>query len=212
MTAKKHLKHWAFTTIRDAELGDFKDIPGTGGAYRISKDGVVISNRRRCLPDGYWIVLKHNKSSNAKPFNRVTLYFDGAARPSICQVSRLILEAWVGPPPAATRVAAHKNGQSDDDRLDNLMWAENSDVKHGQICRGTWAHGERAARARLSREQVEAARKIVIEHGVPANLLATALGIPQPRVREWLTKTWDAGKWADLVNPLTAAEEPADGA
>jgi len=201
MTKKIHPKHWKLAAIHENDLGEFKDIPGTGGLYKISKDGAVASQRRRALPDKYWVILKNLKSNNARPFNRVTLHLDGQP-PKQRQVSRLILEAWVGPPPTKTSVAAHRNGITDDDRLDNLKWAENQDVKRGQICRGTWARGEKVSTARHSREQVEAARKIVNEYGVPINLLANALGLTQPRVREWLTKSWDANKWAELENPL----------
>jgi len=205
MTQRKHPKHWAFATVHENDLGEFKDIPGTGGLYRISQNGEVISKRRRSLPDGYWVLLRICKSRNAHPFNRVSVYFDGDSKSKICQVSRLVLEAWVGPPPTKTSIAAHRNGVSDDDRLENLLWAEQKDVSHGQICRGSWAHGERVGSSRHSLQQVEAARKIVIEYGVSANLLAEALGVAQPRVSEWLTKTWDTSKWEDLENPLEAS-------
>jgi len=207
MTAKKHIKHWKFAVVHKDDLGDFKPIPNTGGMYQISKDGVVVSSRHRGLPDDHWIVLKTQKSRVAHPFNRVMIYFDGRDKPNICQISRLILEAWVGPPPSPLHIAAHRNGVSDDDRLENLLWATSKDVKYGSICRGTWVHGESAATSRFSEEQVVAARRIVVEYGVPANLLATAMGLPQQRVREWLTKTWDSTKWDGLTNPL----EPTDG-
>ena len=185
-------------------MGDFRPIPNTSGLYQISANGIVVSRRRPSMPNGYWLVISISKSKNARPFQRVGLYFDGDTKPKMCQVSRLILEAWVGPPPTDRHVAAHKNGVPDDDRLENLKWSLMKDVKQGQICRGTWVHGDRVGSARLSREQVEAARKIVTDHGVPANLLATALGTPQARVREWLTTTWDADKWSGLENPLEA--------
>lgn len=207
MTEKIHAGHWKFEVVHESSLGEFREIPNTGGSYRISRDGIVISNNRKGLSEGFWVVLKRHKSTNAKPFNRVRIRFEGDEKTKNCQVSRLILESWVGPPPEKTSVAAHRNGITDDDRLDNLLWAEPQDVSHGQICRGTWAHGERSGQARLTLEQVEAARKIVIEYGVSANLLATALGIPQVRVREWLTKTWDTAKWDDLENPLLKTDE-----
>jgi hypothetical protein len=203
MTTKQHPKHWKFATVHEDKIGDeVRDIPGTGGTYRITKDGIVLSQRHPSLPEGYWIVMKCQKSKNSRPFNRVCIAFDGYPRGRICQVSRLLLEAWVGPAPSEFHVAAHRNGVTDDDRLENLMWALPRDVSHGQICRGTWAHGQSAGRVRFQREQVEAARKIVIDYGVPANLLATALNLNQARVREWLTKTWDTDKWDGLQNPL----------
>ncbi len=206
MSEKVAPAHWRRSRlVYDADLGpNFRDVPGTGGLARISDDGIVISQSDRRLEPGWWAVLSISKSKNSKPFNRVTVYF--GAKKRMCQVSRLILESWVGPPPTSKHVAAHRNGVTDDDRLDNLMWALQQDVSHGQICRGTWAHGERAGNARLSLQQVEAARKIIFDHGVSATLLAEALGVPQARVREWLVKTWDTSKWDGLENPLEVHE------
>lgn len=83
-----------------------------------------------------------------------------------------------------------------------------NDVKQAQICRGTWAHGEKSGSARFTKHQVEAARRIVIEFRVPATLLAEALGMTNTRVIEWLTKSWDTSKWDGLENPLN---QPDDG-
>ncbi len=205
MTAKSHPSHWKFQTIHEDSLASFKDIPGTGGTYKISADGVVVSSRHRGLRDGWWIVLRCTKSKNSRPFARVCLYMDGSTKPAHYQLSRLLLETFVGPPPTALHVAAHRNGITDDDRLENLVWSTSQEVKHAQICRGTWAHGERTGHTRFTREQVEAARKIVIEFGVPADLLANAMGESQSRIREWLVKTWDTDRWDGLQNPLTIA-------
>jgi hypothetical protein len=105
------------------------------------------------------MVLKIHKSTNSKPFNRVSMYFDGDKKARCCQLSRVILEAWKGPAPSEMHVAAHRNGKTDDDVLGNLVWATQKEVSEGQICRGTWAHGDSAGAARSSIEQVEAARK-----------------------------------------------------
>ena len=206
MTTKVHPAHWKkATAIHESDLtGEWRDIVGFGGQYRISINGVVISSRRRGLVPGWWAVVAIRKSRLSNPFNRVSLTVDGPGpRQRSYMLARLLLEAFVGPAPSPTSLAAHRNGKSDDDRLDNLMWAESADVTHGRICRGSYARGSTSPHSRYSLEQVEAARKIVIEHGVSANLLATAMGIKQPRVREWLVKTWDDSKWDGLINPLT---------
>lgn len=209
MTKRKHPLNYKFQVIHDSEVAedDFRKIPGTGGQYRISKNGVVISSKRACFDDGYWAVLRTQRSSNAKPFNRVTLAFDGYPKGRVCQISRLILESWIGPAPSREHCAAHKNGKTDDDRLENLCWATMDDVSKSQIVRGTWAHGEKCGNARHSKEQVEAARKIIIDHGVSVNLLATAMGVVQSRVREWLVKCWDTSKWDGLTDPYAIDDE-----
>lgn len=210
MTERKHIKHWKFATVHQDDIGDFRDIANTSGTYKVSRDGVVISSRRRELPDGWWVVLKTRPSSVSRPYNRVAITFDGEPKARMCQVSRLMLEAWIGPAPSPLHVAAHRDGKPDNDTLENLKWALPQDVKESSIVRGTWAHGETAGNARMQREQVEAARKIVIEYNVPANLLATAMGLNQIRVREWLTKTWDVEKWDGLEDPLRPCPCPVD--
>lgn len=202
MTARKHPNQWKSAWVHENDMGEFRAIPGTGGSYKISKCGVVVSNRRRHLPARCWIVLKHSKSKKEKPFNRVSIMLPGEHKRRPHHVSRLILKSWVGPPPSDLHVAAHRNGITDDDRLENLLWAKMKDVKHSQIYRGTWVRGERARSAKFTREQIEAARKIISEYGVSQNLLAKLLGMPQPRVREWLKKNWNTQKWDDLKNPL----------
>ena len=202
MTAKKDIKHWKLPLMHGADLGEFRDIPGTGGTYKVSRDGVVVSQCYRGLPDGYWLVLGQRKTTNSKRYRRLEIIFANGRGKKSCMLSRLILEAWVGPAPSDSHLAAHKNGIIADDKLDNLKWATAIDVKHGSIARGTWAHGETLSKH--DKSQVEAARKVVVEYGVPVNLLAEALGMEQTRVREWIVKTWDTEKWDGLENPLTA--------
>jgi hypothetical protein len=208
MTAKVHPSHWSkMNAIENPPEGDYRDIPETGGLCRISRDGIVISRCKCGLPDGWWILLAIEKSRNARPYLRVSIYFDGDKRPKRCQVSRLILQAWVGPPPGPKYVAAFRDGNNANCHLDNLKWATAREVTEGKICRGTWAHGATAGSARASEEQVEAARKIVMDYEVPVNLLATALGRPNIRVKEWLVKCWDTSKWDGLENPLLSHVE-----
>lgn len=202
MTAKKPLSAWKFQTIHESKMGEFRDIPMSNGDYKISADGVVVSRKHRGLPDGFWVLLSVMKSRAAKPYNKVTIQRDGDDKATPYQLSRLILEAWVGPPPTAKHCAAHIDGITDNDTLDNLVWSVAQDITYGRIVRGTWAHGESAGAARFEAEQIMAARKIVHDFNVPVNLLATALGMNQVRVREWFTKTWDATKWDGLKNPL----------
>lgn len=204
MTKKKNINQWKHELMRDDQLGNFRTIPNTNGMYKISKEGVVVSRRFRSLLEGYWMVVKIRKSLNARPFNRVHIVFEGNPRTMFRQLSRVLLMTWVGPPPTETSVAAHRNGVPDDDRLENLLWAEIADVKQSQVYRGTWAHGERAGGSRRTLEQVNAVRKIVKEHKASANLVATALGIPRVRVTEMLNKTWDADKWEGIDDPFEA--------
>ncbi len=202
MTKRKPIGEWRYTLVRETELGEFRDIPGTGGVYKVSRDGVVVSARCRELPEGYWLVLKPRPASVDKPYVRLLIAYDHGTRSR--QLGQLVLEAWVGPKPTKAHQAAHRNGVPGDDRLDNLLWALSAEVKLGQIARGTHVHGSRHHSARFEKQQVEAVRRIINEFKVPPTLMARALGMPQVRVRDWMMKkAWNQEKWDGLVNPLT---------
>lgn len=104
MTPRTPVQHWKSATVHENDMGEFREIPNTSGDYKISADGVVVSRRRRGLPAGYWIILSQTKSKNSRPFNRVAIFFDDGTNRT-CQVSRLLLEAWVGPAP---QLEAHR--------------------------------------------------------------------------------------------------------
>jgi len=125
--------------------------------------------------------MKKTKSRPSQPFNRVGIVRDGEK--TCAQLNRLILETFVGPPPSEDHVAAHVNGVSDDDRLENLKWALHVDVKTGSIRRGTWAHGDGIHSARFHDTQVKAVKKILAA-GISPTTLAAAMDVPQARVRE----------------------------
>jgi hypothetical protein len=203
VTTAKHPRHWKRNTIHESDLGEFVDVPDTDGMYRIARDGTVISQkfiRLRPWP-GWWIILKTVKSRPSQPFNRVHIvYSDGV---SVCeQLSRLLLTVFLSPPPTNDSVAAHLNGVSDDDRLENLTWAVPTDVKTASIVRGSHAHGDNHPSTRFCEQQVKAIRQI-ISMGVPVNMLARAMNEPQPRIRELTQIKRDVAKHHGTACPLT---------
>jgi hypothetical protein len=70
----------------------------------------------------------------------------------------LVCEAWHGPRPAAGMHAAHRNGDSMDNRPDNLRWATPAENGYDRVQHGTVQRGEKHVRARLTQEQVDAIR------------------------------------------------------
>jgi hypothetical protein len=82
-------------------------------------------------------------------------------------VHRAVLETFVGPPPEGKPFALHNNGNSRDNRLENLRWGDNRDNSQDK-----WAHGTQSG-AKLTEEQVLAIRvdqrsayKIAADYGV----------------------------------------------
>jgi hypothetical protein len=73
-------------------------------------------------------------------YNRYTLINDTGAK-KYCNVHRLVLLAFVGPPPTPKHQAAHWDDNRRDNRLSNLRWAtkrENEDdkIKNGKVLKG----------------------------------------------------------------------------
>src|SRR5690348_15132724 len=87
--------------------------------YEVSDDGQV----RRVVGGGpaakVGRVLKPGK--NLYGYHFVVLYQTPRKRMSL--ISRLVCEAWHGPPPTPKHEAAHWNGVRTDNRPSNLRWA-----------------------------------------------------------------------------------------
>jgi hypothetical protein len=111
---------------RKISLGNDEEIPGANwrylpgfDMYRISDSGIVQSFRLgvwrtrnpRVTPTGYKVL-----SLNRRSF----------------RVHRLVLLAWIGPPPSDKPNALHRNGDPSDNRVDNLYWG---DQKQNQLDR-----------------------------------------------------------------------------
>ncbi len=74
-------------------------------------------------------------------------------------VARMVLEAWIGPPPGAGYHAAHKNGDAADNHLENLYWAtpkQNSNDRHKH---GTMIVGEACYNSKLTKTEVRQMRR-----------------------------------------------------
>jgi len=122
-------------------------IPQTEGVY-------VASNLGRIQRVGGAILAPVETTGG---YRVVTLSLEG--RSSNRRISRLVLEAFCGPPPFAGAHAAHNDGDVRNNALTNLRWAtpvENQrDVdRHGHRCRGESVHG-----ARLSEGKVREIRR-----------------------------------------------------
>ena len=196
MTRRKTIAEWGerITLLSPEVLGNTRPIPDTDGRYRIDRSGNVLSTAHLAVPDGYAWKLRPARSRIAYPINRVKLWFCGDSGARLVSVSRLVLLAWVGPPPTPHHQACHLNGIGTDDRLENLEWRTPVGVKRRSIERGTWVHGERVHTARHTPERIRAIRRLLDDYNVPVNLLATALGETQARVQEVATGTSWGGK------------------
>lgn len=130
----------------------WKPVPGWEGFYSASSFGRIKrdAGSPRCRTDR---VLK--PMLNARGYFTVALVRTGTAqRPMM--VHRLVLAAFIGPPPSPTHEGNHINGDKTDNRIDNLEWATRAEnIQHAY---DTGLHGRyvgsKASAARLSENDV----------------------------------------------------------
>lgn len=70
------------------------------------------------------------------------------------RVHRLVLEAFI-PNKSSNLQAAHINGDSKDNRIENLMWATCKENQSHKSLHGTLARGNRNGKSKLTEEQVK---------------------------------------------------------
>lgn len=107
----------SFSQDNISEPREYGAIPGFS-KYRVSLNGTVDSFRR-----GSWIRLRLTKNW-ATPdlcYHRTTLRRDDGRLVSL-RLHTIMLLAFVGPPPAPGMHCRHLNGDSTDNRLENLCW------------------------------------------------------------------------------------------
>lgn len=130
---------------------EWRPIPGYEGIYEVSDTGRVRSVDRY-VPPGAGVTPRFRRGgmraprSDAKGYKYVPLYSAGQVKS--WQVHRLVLLAFVGPPPEEGRYALHNNGVSSDNRLCNLRWGSPSanildSVAHGTHFNGSKTHCKR---------------------------------------------------------------------
>ena len=125
--------------------------------------------------------MKIRKSRIDRPYNRIGIYIEGEQK--MLQVSRLVLQCFVGDPPTTEHIACHLNGVTSDDRLENLQWGRPVDAATGKIIRGTYCHGDKSPQVSFAPEQIAAIRRI-LKAGVSQCTIANAVGVPSSRIRE----------------------------
>jgi hypothetical protein len=126
-------------------MTEWREIPGIPD-YEVSDAGDVRSvdrvvtyrNGKRCAYPG-----KVLSPSWVGPGNGYAVLALGRANPNQ-RVHRLVLLAFVGPPPEGKPNGLHRNGDSRDNRLENLYWGDDSDNVQDMLHHGThhWAKRE----------------------------------------------------------------------
>lgn len=131
---------------------EWRPIPGYEGYYEVSDLGRVKSLPRRGTKGGILSPISKNNG-----YLTVALFKDGKS--SKKQISRLVLEAFVGTPEGYME-ACHNNGRRADNRLSNLRWDTHRKNIRDRERHGTTARGERNGNAKLTEDKVREIRDL----------------------------------------------------
>lgn len=145
----------------------WKDVPGTSGAYEVSDFGRV----RRKISMGKWeaggfLSPRHHRQG----YIEIKLKLNGKSTAILAH--RLVMLAFVGDPPAGMETN-HINGIKDDNRLENLEYVTpKENTRHAIIQLGrTGPRGELNANSKLTADDVLRIREMLSE-GVSATSIA----------------------------------------
>ena len=116
---------------------EWRPVPGWE-YYEVSSLGRVRSLDKITPARGGGVQKKQGKVLRQQPvqgYLRVTV--QGAGHRRTLKVHVLVLEAFVGPKPDVGQECRHLNGDSTDNRADNLMWGTRSENVLDQVFHGT---------------------------------------------------------------------------
>ena len=111
-------------------------VPGYEGRYEVSDHGRVRSLSRIRSHGRKWQGRVLKPTPMPKGYLLVNLWFDNSKR--MWLVHRLVLTAFVGPPPEGME-GLHADNDPANNRLDNLSWGTHSQNQFDQVVHGT--HG-----------------------------------------------------------------------
>ncbi|HUY05060.1 MAG TPA: NUMOD4 domain-containing protein [Rhodocyclaceae bacterium] len=162
-------------------------LPGLPG-YEVSNMGRVRSLDRVRLFVGRWgptsrrhrgRILKLKPKPNGSGAIYWCFYADGGAWP---QVNRSVCLAFHGDPLSARHEAAHLDGDTGNNRPENLKWATPAENASHKIAHGTITVGSKNGAAKISEEQ---AAQILERYGrgEPSANLAALFGVSESLIR-----------------------------
>lgn len=130
--------------------------------------------------------IKSQKSRNG--YKVVKLQVSGETKS--LRVNRLMLMAWVGPPPTDKHQARHLDDDKSNNVLSNLQWGTRAENYQDSVRNGTAAHGERHGRSKMTADSVRALRADR-EAGMSSPQLSKKYGIHKQTVMQIVRReTW----------------------
>jgi len=135
----------------------WKAVAGFAGIYDVSDRGRVRSHHKIGRPTKSGIL---SQQTNGKGYKRVRLAVRCVGFSIV--VHRLVLDAFVGPPPSVIHQANHKNGKKADNRVENLEWVTPVENNAHSVALGLWhPHvGENHGRHKLKETDIPVIRAL----------------------------------------------------
>jgi len=124
----------------------WKPVVGAGYLYEVSDQGRVRSIKRAMLM---------RPCANRSGHTTIDI------RRKRQYVHRMVLEAFVGPPPDGTKISRHLNGDPSDNRLNNLAWGTSSDNAHDAYLHSSPVARRLAQRVAALEEEVAALKRLL---------------------------------------------------
>jgi hypothetical protein len=143
---------------------EYRDVEGFPG-YKIGSDGSVWSCRTHTVVNGRSVPATGKQWKKLKPFPTtkrgylaVTLMKD--AKRFSCKVYHLVLKAFVGPAPDG-QWACHNDGDTSNNRLENLRWDTVANNHSDKRVHGTLLQGEQIHNAKITTETAKKIKRLL---------------------------------------------------
>ena len=150
----------------------WKNVVGYEGVYQVSSCG----NVRRIKSGGGAVVGRVLKPGKTKAgYMIVVLYLHGRKRPEY--VHRLVASAFFGGQPSHEHLIAHFDGVRENNRVDNLRWATQSENQQDRKRHGTYQYGENNPYAKLTERDIADIRSMDYSVRGTATKIAKKYGI-----------------------------------
>ncbi len=124
--------------------------------YEVSNRGDV----RRVMPGKGARVGKILRPGRMKPFGHRYVVLSARGRQVTYLVSRLMLRAFVGPPPKGKNDAAHRDGNATNDLLSNVRWSSRAGNESDKISHGRTNRGSRHGMSKLTEADIHIIRDL----------------------------------------------------
>lgn len=151
----------------------WRPIPGYEGRYEVSDHGQVKSLLHKIS-----FIMKQQtdkwgyRTIKLCPYKRVN-------QGNGCFVHRLVLLAFVGECPNGME-GSHKNSDTEDNSLSNLLWETQAENAERKRTNGTWGRGRQRV---LSQDQVSTVKKM-IDQGIKQLDIAAHMNVHPPTISQ----------------------------